>query len=136
MLGRLIATIEAQDQKREIGAERFVREQRILDELAPRTWQSLRTALKAESDKYPSHFTFEVRPNTEAVIRGKGRKPKVLEIGFLSESKTVWVRCGDLDDEYSIRLDDQAKAVVCDADGQVYSSVKLLAERLLALVLN
>jgi hypothetical protein len=136
MLGRLIATIEAQDQKLEIGAERFVREQRILDELAPRTWQSLLAALKAESVKYPDHFKFELRPNTEAVIRGKGRRSKVLEVRFLAESKTVCVQCGDLEDEYSIQLGDQTRAVVCDVNGQAYSSVKLLAEQLLALILN
>jgi hypothetical protein len=136
MLERLIARIEVQDQKQEIVAERFVREQRILDELAPRTWQSLHAALKSESEKYPDYFIFELRPNTEAVIRGKGRRTKVLEIGFLSESKTVWVRCGDLEDEYSIRLDDRGRAIVCDSDGQTCPSVKPLAEQLLALVLK
>jgi hypothetical protein len=136
MLERLIAAIDAEDQKQQIGAERFVREQRILDELAPRMWQSFWAALKAESEKYPNHFTFDVRPNTEAVIRGKGRRSKVLEVRFLTESKTVCVRCGDLEEEYTVQLDAQGKAVVCDVNGQSYSSRKLLAEQLLALILN
>lgn len=136
MLGRLIAAIEAQDKKQGISDERFIRQQRILDELAPRTWISLRAALKTESERYPDYFIFEKHPDTEAVIRGKIRRRKVLEVGYLTESKTVWMRCGDLEYEYSIRIDDQAKAVVCDVDGQAYSSIKLLVEQLLALILN
>jgi hypothetical protein len=136
MLEQLIATIEAQDQKREIVAEQFVREQRILDELAPRMWQSLRSALKSESEKYPDHFIFEVRPNTEAVIRGKGRSVKVFDVRFLPKSKRVCLRCGDFEAEYSIRLDESTKAVLCDPDGQAYSSVSFVAGQLLALLLN
>lgn len=47
MLERLIASIDAQADSQRIKDERFVREQRILNESAPRVWQSLRSALKS-----------------------------------------------------------------------------------------
>ena len=118
MLDRLIATIEAESQKRDIGAERFVREQRILDELAPRLFKNLKAALRAEAEKYPNHFKWETHPETEAVIRGKSERPRVLEVGYLGDSKLVWVRCGEVEEEFSIRLDDQAQAVFCNGDSE------------------
>lgn len=134
MLERLIATIDAEAQARSIRDEKFVREQRILDEAAPRIWQSLRATLKAEAEKYPKHFTFEVQPDTEVVIRGASRK--VLEAEYLSESKSVIFRCGQVEGERLIRLDSQSRAVICDDEAKPYPSVGFVAERLLALILQ
>jgi hypothetical protein len=134
MLEKLIATIDAEARARRIIDEKFVREQRILDEVAPRTWRSLRAALKAETEKYPKHFTFEIQPEIQVVIRGSSSK--VLEAEYLSESKSVIFRCGEVEGERLIRLDSQARAVILDDEEKPYPSVEFVAERLLALILQ
>ncbi len=134
MLERLIATIDAEAQARSVSDEKFVRQQRILDELAPRTWRSLRAALKAEAEKYPKHFTFEIQPDIQVVVRGASRK--VLEAEYLSESKSVIFRCGEVEGERLIRLDSQSRAVILDDEERPYPSVEFVAERLLALIVQ
>lgn len=132
MLERLIAAIEVEAQAQTVKDERFVREQRILDEAAPRIWKSLRDALKVEAGKYPKHFTFEVQPDTEVIIRGA----KVLEAEFLTESKAVVFRCGEVEGECVMRLDAQNRAVICDSEAKPYPSVGFVAEWMLSLILQ
>ena len=134
MLERLIASIDAEAKKQEIRDERYTREQRILDEQAPRAWKNLYSALKATSGKYPQHFTAGVRPESEVVIYGKNGRS--LEVVYLSESKTVAYQCNGIQGELLIRLDEQNRAVICDVSGVSFPSIEAVAEELLALLLK
>jgi hypothetical protein len=134
MLERLIAEAEAEKQAEKIRDERAVRKQRALDEQVPRILNTLRAALKAKAEKYPGHFTFDIRPEPEAVIRGK--TGRALEVEFLAESKVVAYRCGEIEGFCTFGLNEQNLAVICDGEGYPYESVDYVAEKLLALILQ
>lgn len=132
MLDRLIAEADALAESEKLDAERFVREQRILDEQAPGVWKRLRSSLKAKCDQYPERFKFDVCGQTEAAIRGSGR---VLEARFLPESKVIEFECGGAG-RCTIRLNRQNIAVLCDQDGAAYPSEDYAADQLLSLILR
>jgi hypothetical protein len=132
MLDRLIAEADAQTESEKLDAERFVREQRILDEQAPPIWKRFRASLKAKCEQYPQRFKFDVCDQNGAVIRGSGR---VLEVTFLPDSKVIEFACNGATGFCMIRLNRQNIAVLCDQDGAAYPEDHAV-EQLLALILR
>jgi len=133
-IGRVIAALESTKNQRSVADERFIREQRILDELAPRLWREVRQALQGECNAHPEYLTFEVQPEPLARIRCSNRR--FLEVEYLSESKTVVFELGEMQGEFAIRLDAQNRAVLFDGDGKVIPSAGYLADELLTLTLG
>ncbi len=134
MLDRVIAELESKKQQRSVSDERFIREQRILDELAPRVWREVRQALQSECKAHPEYLHFEVQPEPYVLIRCSNRR--VLEVEYLSESKTVVFQCGDVSGECAIGLDGQNRGVLVDGSGKVLPSASYLADELLAKALQ
>jgi hypothetical protein len=133
-LDRVIAALEATKTQRTVSDERFIREQRILDELAPRLWRDVRQALQSACKAHAEHFHFEVQPEPLARIRCTNRR--VLEVEYLSESRTVVFGLGDVQGEFAIRLDGQNRAALYDGEGKVLPSAAYLADELLTLSLQ
>ena len=132
-LDKVIASLEAGQQKQMLSDETFVRQQRILDELAPRLWSELRRTFQSECKSYPKYLTFEVQPETCAYIRcSKGNR---LETKYLPQSKTIEFRIGDTRGQYFIGLDEKNRAAIHDMDGTVYPQNHLV-ETLLKFVLE
>jgi hypothetical protein len=134
MLDRLIAEVEADAESQKLDGERFVREQRMLDEQGPAIWKRLRSAMKVKSEQHPRHLKFDVCVEDEALIRGANRK--VLEVKFLRDSKVVTFECNGGNGLCTFRLDRHNVAVICDADGIAFPSEDYLADQLLSLILR
>ena len=133
-LDRVIAALESTKNRRSLADERFIREQRILDDLAPRLWREVRQALQSECKAHPDHFHFEIQPEPLARIRCTNRK--VLEVEYLSESRTVVFECGELRGEFGIGLDAQNRAALYDGEAKILPSAAYLADELLTLALQ
>jgi hypothetical protein len=134
MLERLIAAADANAERQKLDGERFVREQRMLDEQVPSIWKRLRAAIKGKCEQHPRQFKFDVCVQDEAVIRGANRR--VLEVKFLRESKVIAFECNGERGLSTFRLDRQNVAVLCDAEGIAFSSEDYLADQLLSLILQ
>ncbi len=133
MLDRVIAELESKQRKQSVLDERFIREQRILDELAPIRWRGFRQVLESTCKANQKYLTFEVHPWQSARVRcSDGR---MLEVEYLAEAKTIVFRCGDTAGECIIRLDDNSRAVILDADSKMLTS-EVLADELLSLALR
>jgi len=132
MLDKVIAALEAKKQQQAVSVERFVREQRILDGLAPRVWRELREAFKAGCKKHPDYLTFTVQRESYVCVRCANRR--VLEVEFLDEARTIAFQCGDASGEYVIGLDETNRAAIFDGDGKTLPSPAYLADELLTLV--
>jgi hypothetical protein len=133
MLDRLIAEADAITESEKLDAERFVREQRILDEQAPAIWKRFCASLKAKCEQRSKHFKFDVCGENEAVVRCSGR---VLEARFLPESKLIAFECNGGTGCCTFRLNRQNIAVLCDGDGVLFPSEDYAAEQLLSLILR
>ena len=133
MLDKVIAALEAKKQQQAVSGERFVREQRILDGLAPRVWRELREAVKADCKKHPEHLTFTVQP--ECYVRVRCSNRRVLEVEWLEEARTIAFQCGEASGEYVIGLDEKNRAAIFD-DGKTFPSPAYLADELLTLMLS
>jgi hypothetical protein len=134
MLDRLIAEAEATAESQRLDGERFVREQRMLDEQVPAIWKRLRTAMKSKCERYPQHLKFDVCVESEATIRGANRR--VLEVRFLQESKVITFECNGGTGLFSFRLDRQNIALLCDSDGVPFPSEDHVADQLLSMILR
>jgi hypothetical protein len=134
MLDRLIAAADATAEGQRLDAERFIREQRMLDEQVPGIWKRLRNALKSKCKQYREHFTFDVCVEDEALIRGANQR--VLEVKFLRDSKVVAFECNGAGGLCTFRLDRHNVAVISDADGIAFPSEDYVADQLLSLILQ
>lgn len=139
MLDSVIAALESKKQEQAIADEKFVREQRVLDELAPRLWSKARLALKGDCEKRPQYFTFRVGANSGATVTCYNRH--ALEVEYLSASKVIAFRivnpqADDFIGTYRIGLDGNGQAAIFDAEGKILPSVIYLADELLTLTLQ
>ncbi len=134
MLEKAIAALEAKKRQKAVLGERFVREQRILDVLAPRVWRELRQAFKTKCNEHLEYLTFTVQPESYVRVRCSNRR--VLEIEYLDEAKTIVFQCGEDSGEYVIGLDEANRAAIFDADGKVLPSSDYLADELLTLAVD
>ena len=133
MLERLISESEANAETAKLNDERFVREQRILDEQVPGIWKNLRDAMKAQSSKHPKHLAFDVCLTDEAVVRGENRR--VLEVKLLKDSKVIVFKCNGGSGRCTFRLNRQNVAVICDGDGVAFPDEAYVADQLLSMIL-
>jgi hypothetical protein len=133
MLDRVIAALESKQQKQSISDERFIREQRILEELAPIRWRGFRQVLEAKCKANPKYLIFEIHPWQCAVVRcANGR---VLEVEYLAEAKTIVFQSVETSGECGIGLDARGRAAILDADGKILTS-EVLADELLTMALQ
>ncbi len=101
MLDKMIAALEAKKYAQAVSDERFIRQQRILDDLAPRVWRKLREAFQSECKRHPEHLNFETQPEQLVQIRCSNRQ--TLTVEYLSEARTVVFQCGEATGEW-VRL--------------------------------
>jgi hypothetical protein len=127
MLNRAIAQFEAIEKQKQTDNASRLEERRILSELGPLTWKRFRAALDAECNKYPKHFTFEVQPDTEAVIRGP--KGKNIFVQYLSAANVISYESKGMSGTLPIRLNDDDEAMI--RDGNRFKSPEESAEYLL-----
>jgi hypothetical protein len=131
MLNRTVAQFEANEKQKQDNAASRLEERRILSELGPLIWKRFRVALNAECQKYPKHFTFEVQPDTDAIVRGpKGKK---LLVQYLSAANVISYESKGASGTLPIRLDDEDEAMI--RDGNVLKSPEESAEELLEMLL-
>jgi hypothetical protein len=133
MLDKVIAGLESKKQQQSVADERFIREQRILDELAPRVWKEVRQALESECKAHPEYLTFEIQPEPLVQIRCSNRR--ILEVEHLAAARTIAYRCGEIGGECVIGLEGN-RAAIFDADGKVIPSANYLADQLLTVALQ
>lgn len=127
MLNRAIAQFEATEKQKQTDTASRLQERRILSELGPLIWKRFRAALNAECLKYPKHFTFEVQPDTDAIVRGpKGKK---LLVQYLSAANVISYEFKGTSRTLPIRLNDEDEAMI--RDGNVFKSPEESAEDLL-----
>lgn len=135
MLDQAIAESEERARIEWINAENNVLEQQMLEEQAPVLWQQFRAAIKAECSCRPKHLAFAVTPNTEAAINTLQPKcRRTLLLRFLPRSKAVSFVCGSKTGMYPIRLNALKIAVLCNADGDEFSSIEEAADVVLTLL--
>jgi len=131
MLNRTVAQFEANEKQKQDNAASRLEERRILSELGPLTWKRFRAALESGCMKYPKHFTFEVQPETDAVIRGpKGKK---LCVQYLPAANVISYESKGAPGTLPIRLNDEDEAMI--RDGNVFKSPEESAEELLETLL-
>ena len=127
MLNRAITQFEATEKQKQTDNASRLEERRILSELGPLTWKRFRAALEAQCNQYPKHFTFEVQPDTDAVVRGpKGKK---LSVQYLPASKVIAYESKGTAKTLQIRLNDDDEAMIRDGNG--FKSPEDAAEDLL-----
>lgn len=115
MLDRAIAQFEAEEKQKQIDTASRSEERRILSELGPLVWKTFRAALEAGCGKYPKHFTFEVQPDTDAVMRGpKGKK---LIVQYLPASNVIAYESKGAAKTLPIRLNEYDEAMIRDGNG-------------------
>ena len=127
MLNRTVAQFEANEKQKQDNAASRLEERRILSELGPLIWKRFRLALNAECNKYPKHFTFEVQPDTEAVVRGP--KMKKLSVQYLPAANVISYELKGSSGTLPIRLNDDDEAMI--RDGNVFKTPEEIAENLL-----
>lgn len=133
MLDRVIAEFDAQLEQDRDRASWRIEEQRILEDLAFPVWTSCRNAIETECKKRPRHLTFEVQPNTDAIVRS-GKVRRVLSVEYRLASKSIWFKCGKVSGHYSIRIDDDRQARIWEPTHGIFTSPEEVADELLALI--
>lgn len=134
MVDKIIASRQAAAQQQKIADERFVREDRILDDLAPRRWSEVHREMKVKCEQNPHYLTMEVGPSSGVLVRSVDRH--VLQVEYLIEAKAIGYECETAAGEYSIRLDAAKHAVILDDNGMPFPSSAFVADRLLSLILK
>jgi hypothetical protein len=134
MLDKMIAALEAKKYTQSVSDERFIRQQRILDDLAPRVWRKLREAFQSECKRHPEHLNFETQP--EQLVQIRCANGGFLVVEYLSEARTVVFQCGEAAGEWVIGLCGDGRAAIFDGDGKPMPSEAYLADELLTLALQ
>ena len=136
-LDRAIAETEKESQSKELAFEAYVRERRALDEQIPSTWLKLKSAIKSRCEAKPKHLQFKVCPDTDAKDeRRSDPRHRMLELELLRESGIVRFDCGEASGCFTIRLNRQNVAGVCDQDGSPYASIEAAADEVLSLLFS
>lgn len=133
MLDKAIAEFESQH---ELGREKIawrLEEQHMLEELALPVWEACRSAMEAECKKRPKHLTFQVEPNTDAVVRNT-KSRKLLSVTYRPASKSIGFKCGGMGGHYSIRIEDDRQAHFWNHNHDQFLSPEEVAEELLTLL--
>ena len=134
-LDRAIAESERESQSQELAAEMFAMERRALSEQIPAVWAKFRAAIRLKCGARQEHFLFLVCPDIEVrVERRNDPKHRTLEMELLRESGTVEFNCGGASGCFTIRLNRQSIAGVCDQDGHPFASVDDAADEVLGLL--
>jgi hypothetical protein len=139
MLDSVIASIEAKKKDQALAADKFTREQRMLDELAPRLWSQFRLTLRTECEKRHQYFTFRVGPNSGATVICCNRR--ALDVEYLPASKTIAFRIVNKESDdyigaYNIGLDENNNAAIFGADSKILPSATYVVDELLTLLLS
>jgi hypothetical protein len=136
-LYRAIAEAEKESQSQELLTEVYVRERRALDEQIPAVWAKLKAAVRSKCEATPKHFLFMVCPDTEAKVeRLNDAKHRMLEMELLRESGIVEFNCGSARGCFTIRLNRQNIAGVCDQDGGAFASLEDATDEVLTLLFS
>jgi hypothetical protein len=133
MLKSAVAKFDAERKAAAMQSEQFVRSQRILDESSPLVWKAFRVGLKAGCARYPNHFTFEIRPDCEAVVRAVNSA--VLEVTYLREARMIIFQYGESEGGFSICLDGEGKTAIYEGERR-FITPEAAAEALLEAILN
>jgi len=134
-LDRAIAEAEKKGQSQVLAAEVYVRERRALDEQIPFVWAKFKAAIRSKCEAKPKHLRFMVWPDTEAKVeRLNDLKYRMLEMQLLPESGIVEFHCGSASGWFTIRLNRQNIAGVCDQDGGAFASLEDAADEVLTLL--
>ncbi|MGA2890852.1 MAG: hypothetical protein ABSE51_22750 [Terracidiphilus sp.] len=134
-LDRAIAEAERESQSQELAAEVYARERRALDEQIPAVWVKLKAATRLKCDAKPKYLRFVVCVDTEAKIeRLNDPEHRMLEMQLLRESGIVAFSCGEASGCFTIRLNRQNIARVCDQNGGAFASLEDAADEVLSLL--
>jgi len=133
MLDRAIAKFESEEEQERENIAWRLEEQHMLEELAFPIWETCRSAMEVECKKRPNHLTFEVQPNTDAVVRG-AKSRKVLSVTYRPASKSIGFKCGGSGGHYSIRIEDDRQARFWNPNRDQFLSPEDVAEELLTLL--
>jgi hypothetical protein len=134
MLDKLIAEVEKKNSQQTLVDQKFVAQQRILGDLGPRLWASLRLSLRKKCEEYPKHFTWQTGPQSGAGILA-GSVSRFLQVEYSEGSQRIWYQVGEVQGEYRIGINSKNDAVFVDDDGRPYPGVEFVADSLLALLL-
>ena len=111
LVQKLVDEIQAEQDQQSVDSRRFVEEQKIRREMAPRLWNELREWLKqACTDAVVGGrpvFRFAVGSNLEAVI-SRNDKPISIEINFSQDAQRVFYECGAGRGEYLVQINSDA----------------------------
>jgi hypothetical protein len=136
-LDRAIAEAERETQSQALAFEGYVRERRALDEQVPSVWEKFKAAIRSKCEAKPKHLRFMVCPDTDAKVeRLSDPKHRTVEMELLRESGIVKFDCGDANGCFTIRLNRQNIAGVCDQDGAPYASLEAAADEVLSLLFS